>query len=269
MIQGHDHTIFFVIDPAELDAVAQRFVEAGFLLTERDDAGKETAATAQKLVCFADGSYVEILTVRDAAARARHRFAHLLPLGDGWADYSLYTDTLDADCARMTAASRPLGGPHDHTKALRDGRPWGVRLVLTGIGAGGLPALPFLLQDKVGRDLRIPRVHIDHPNGITGTAGVTVGVHALAAAQPQFATLLGDGMTVGPTGGSNRVMRFRVGRQWVDVAEAPETDSALRRHLARRGEGMVSVTFAKPGTGAAQPLDLRLGDAAAAFVAEA
>src|SRR5882724_108479 len=190
MLQGHDHTVFLVADPARFDAVIRRFAEAGFSITERDDAGKETAPTAQKLVCFGDGSYIEILTIRDAAARAKHRFAPLLPLGDGWADYSLWTDGLDAERARLAAAGLPLSGPHGHSKTLRDGRPWGVRLMLAGIGAGGLSALPFLLEDTVGRDLRVPQVQSVHPNGVTGTAGVAVVVKSLPEAQPQFAALL-------------------------------------------------------------------------------
>jgi hypothetical protein len=59
----------------------------------------------------------------------------------------------------------------------------------------------------------------------------------------------------------------------VDVAEAGEPSSALAhgigRDISRRGEGLASVTFARPGTGAARPLDLDLGTHAAAFVAEA
>jgi hypothetical protein len=255
MLQGHDHTIFLVADPSDLDTVARRFADAGFLITERDDAGKESATTAQKLICFADGSYVEILTIRDAAARAKHRFVNLLPLGDGWADYSLVTSDLDADRARLAAAGMPLSPLHDHTKTLRDGRPWGVRLILAGIGAGGAPALPFLVQDTVGRELRIPRARTAHPNGVTGTAGVTVAVHSLAAVEPQFVTLFGKGELH-----DGRALRFKMSAQWVDLVEAAAT---------RRGEGMISVTFLNPGIGALRALDLGLGDAATSFIAGA
>jgi hypothetical protein len=269
MLLGHDHTIFLVADPSELDAVAQRFADAGFLITERDDEGKDKAPTVQKLVCFADGSYIEIMTIRDPAAQARHRFAHLLPLGNGWADYSIYTDALDADRARLAAAGLPLSGPHDHAKRLTDGRLWGVRLILAGIGAGH-PALPFLLEDTAGRDLRIPRVHTAHPNGVTGTLGLTVAVRSLAEARPQFAALFRPGKPAdGAPEDAWRAERFALGRQWVDVVEAGEPPSSLGRDISRRGEGLASVTFARPGTGAARPLDLDLGTHAAAFVAGA
>ncbi|MFO0992904.1 MAG: VOC family protein [Hyphomicrobiales bacterium] len=248
MLRRHDHTIFLVPDPAELDSVAEKFAAAGFLITERDDLGRETAATFQKLICFADGSYIEILTIRDEAARARHRFAHLLPLGHCWADYSIDCVGLDEDRARIVAAGLPVGGPHEHQRTLRDGRPWGVRLILLGIGAG-FPALPFLLEDTVGRDLRIPMVHTQHPNGITGTAGVTVAVKSLVTAKPQFDVVFGAGTTIGDG------LRYTLGAQWVDIIEG---NAAAR-------EGVASVTLLKPGAGAPKPLAAGLG----LFVADA
>ena len=242
MLRRHDHTIFLVPDPAELDSVADKFAAAGFLITERDDLGKETAATVQKLICFADGSYIEILTIRDEAARARHRFAHLLGRGNGWADYAIDCAGLDEDRERLAASGLPVGGPHEHQRTLRDGRPWGVRLILLGIGVG-FPALPFLLEDTMGRDLRIPMERTQHPNGIIGMAGVTVAVGSLAMAKPHFDVVFGAGKS------SGQGMRYAVGSQWVDVIESG---------CEARGEGVTSVTLLKPGTGAAKPLETGL-----------
>ncbi len=243
MLRRHDHTIFLVPDPTELDSVAAKFAAAGFLITERDDLGRESAATVQKLICFADGSYIEILTIRDAAARSRHRFAHLLGRGDGWADYSIDCTDLDDDRARLVAAGLPLDGPHEHQRTLRDGRPWGVRLILLGIGAG-YPALPFLLEDTVGRDLRIPMTHAQHPNGVIGTAGMTVAVKSLAMAKSQFDILFGANAIAG------ECLRYKLGTQWVDVVEGG---------IIARLDGVSSVTLLKPGAGAPKPLDAALG----------
>ncbi|MBL8908406.1 MAG: VOC family protein [Rhizobiales bacterium] len=248
MLRRHDHAIFFVPDPAELDTVADRFAAAGFLITERDDLGKETAATVQKLICFADSSYIEILTIRDEATRARHRFAHLLPHGNGWADYSIDCVGLDEDRDRIVAAGLPIGGPHEHKRSLRDGRPWAVRLILLGIGAG-FPALPFLLEDSVGRELRIPTAGTQHPNGVTGIAGITVAVRSPAQAKAQFDVVFGDGTT------SGHGLRYWLGSQWVDVVQGEAATS----------EGVSSITLLKPGAGAPKSL----GTGLALFVAGA
>lgn len=235
MIIGFDHAIFLVAEADGLDHAAQSFEALGFSVTERDDAGKETAATAQKLICFADGSYIELLAIRDAEARSRHRFAHLLARGDGWADTSLVCDDLAAVQAALRRAGLLLGGPHRHERRLRSGEPWGVQLILPGIGAGH-PALPFVIEDIEGRALRIPSRGIGHANGVTGTAGTTVSVKALAIAEPQFRAMLGAG-SLSPLHEGGRCLRFQVGRQWLDVVERPQAE-----------EGMVSLTLRRPGT---------------------
>lgn len=238
-----DHTIYLVSDANGLDRAVARFEALGFAVTTRLDSDRESAATAQKLVCFDDGSYIEILAIRDAAARTRHRFAGFLPKGDGWVDYSLVTDKLDDYRGTLGAANVPMSGLHEHTRKLENGKPWGVRLFLAGIGAGH-PALPFLLEDTVGRDLRVPRDRTVHPNGATGTAGVTVAVSTLSSVTAQCAALFGAGT---PFDDRSAGFRFHAGSQWIDVREAPPGPSPLSDHVARRGEGLVSVTFTRGG----------------------
>lgn len=238
MILGFDHVIFLVAEAEGLEAAAEGFATMGFTITDRDDEGKPEAATAQKLICFADGSYIEILAIRDAKARQRHRFAHLLAMGDGWADHTVHTDDLEALRQRLEQQAMPFSGPHRHERRLRSGAPWGVSLLLPGIGAGH-PALPFLLQDTAGRELRIPAEGIRHANGVTGTAGVAESVRDIEVAAPQFAALFGDGQALvpglhGPVPGR----RFAVGRHWLDVLEQPD-DSGV--------EGMRSLFLTRPG----------------------
>lgn len=236
MILGFDHAIYLAATPDGLDAAAQRFADMGFAITERDDAGKETATTAQKLVCFADGSYIEILAIRDAEARRRHRFSYLLTKGDGWADTSVFTDDLAAVQADLQAAALPFTGPHSHERRLRSGEPWGVSLILTGIGAGN-PALPFVIEDIQGRALRIPSANTTHANGVTGTAGVTVSVRDLDVAARGFDVLFGAATRpLHPLHKAARCLRYRVGPQWLDVVERP-----------RAAEGVLSLALARPG----------------------
>jgi hypothetical protein len=232
MMLSHDHTIYLVPDAARLDPVCDQFRAAGFTVTERDDADRDGAATAQRLICFEDGSYIEILTIRDPETRARHRFASLLPLGEGWADYSLVTDDIAGLPVRLSLAGLPFSGPHVHARKLRDGRSWGVQLILAGIGAGNR-ALPFVLGDTEARDLRIPGHATSHANGITGIAGVTV-VTRDASSLERGLTAMGAAATRRRQGGA----RFLLSRGWIDTVPGGD-DPSVR-------EGMTSASFLKP-----------------------
>ena len=252
MILGHDHTIYLVADPGDFDGVCEAFRDLGFILTEREDEGRDQASTMQKLVCFADGTYIEILTVRGVEARARHRFAHFLAAGNGWADYSLHADNLVAVRERLVAAALPFAGPHSHARRLSDGRPWGVSLILPGIGAGH-PALPFVLEDTAGRELRIPSHSVRHANGVTGTGGVTVAARDPGAVADRLTRLCGPDALVGHfrEGEAERV-RIRLRSGWIDLVE-----SALQASPGQAiagGEGIVAVTLVRPGTIGHRPL---------------
>ena len=113
-----------------------------------------------------------------------------------------------------------------------------MSLVLPGIGAGH-PALPFVIEDTEGRQLRIPRHPTRHANGATGTAGVSVSVRDLDAARPGFDTLFGPAIAAeAPLHEAERVARYAVGPHWLDVLERPDAD-----------EGMLSLALKRPVAG--------------------
>lgn len=213
MFLGYDHTIFYVPDPTSLDDTCGTFEAAGFLITDREDEDRDTAATRQRLVCFADSSYIEILTVRDAEARARHRLARHMDGKAGWADFTLVTDRLGEVIARQSAAGLPVNGPLTHERRLVDGRPWKVSLGLPGVGVGHV-ALPFVLEDVTGRDLRIPQGRTEHPNGVSGTLGVVMSTPATAVAADHYRPIFGEPSRMGDA----LRYAFAPGR-WIDLVK--------------------------------------------------
>lgn len=229
MFSGHDHAIRYAADPGELDRLCRAFEAAGFLITERDDEGRDSAPTRQKLICFADGTYLELLTVADPAARAGHRLARHMAGQGGWADFTVLTDRLEEAMAVQRAVGLPVQGPVIHEKRLADGRPWGVELALTGIGAGH-PALPFLLEDRMGRELRIPLDRARHPNGAAGLAGVVVRTPDLAEAARHYRPLFGEGQAVA---GGGRRYDFAPGA-WIALEEGA---GGLSRVILRAAGG--------------------------------
>ena len=213
MILGFDHLIFYVADPEGFDAACASFEDGGFLITDRQDADRETAAARQRLVCLADGTYIEILTIRDADARASHRLARHMNGRTGWADITLLTDRLSEIVAVQSKAGFAVHGPVTHARRLSDGRPWSVAIALPGIGYGH-PALPFFLQDETGRELRIPAHRTAHPNGATGTAGVRIATPDLESARAHFRPIFSEPQQRGG------VLRYTFGGGcWIELHE--------------------------------------------------
>lgn len=255
MLIGHDHPIFIVADPGDLDRIADGFARLGFSISRRDDDDAATAPTENRLICFADGSYVEILTIRDEEHRRKHRFAPLFAAGDGWIDYSVHTNSLLDDQQRLEAAGAPTRGPLLHAKRLRNGSPWSVSLVLAGIGIGQ-SCLPLLVQDESPRLLRVPDQNVSHANGVTGIAGVAVVVENLMESEPALSALFGAGAVLPrPYEGAAEGKRYMINTRWVDIVEADAGRSPLRSRLEQRGDGVFEVIFARGGDRTSLGLD--------------
>jgi hypothetical protein len=210
------------------------------------DAGKDIAKTRQRLICFADGSYIEFLTLADPALRGRHRYADLIELGDGWVDYALVTDHLVRDLGACEAAGLPFDGPHGHARVLADGRSWGVSVAFSGVGFGH-PAMPMILQDTEARELRIPLDRTAHPNGAAGILGVTLVARDPKSAAHQMATVLGNGTAIAEAETGAAGVRFSVEGAWVDLVGPGQPQSLAARRLAARGEGLVALSLRCPG----------------------
>lgn len=221
MIFAFDHTIYYAAGPDAFDAACAAFEDAGFLITDRHDEDRDTAAARQRLVCLADGTYIEILTIRDAEARSRHRLARHMGTSSGWADVTLLTSELSAVIAVQSGAGLPVNGPVVHSRRLADGRMWSVSLALPGIGFGH-HALPFFLQDGAGRDLRIPGDRTAHPNGASGTAGVTITTPDLGNARAHYRPLFGE-----PEQRGNALRYALGGGGWIELCEGAEAVRAV------------------------------------------
>jgi hypothetical protein len=234
-VLGFDHAILGVRDLARTEA---DFSRLGFTVTTRPDVG--ATDTENRLICFADGSYIEIFSFRDPTQPSTHRWAPLLAKGDGWTDYSLRVADLAAEVARLAPSGLPTYGPRTGGRAVADGRRWGVAVLLTGRGAGNV-VLPFMIQDTEAHEVRVPGgAATVQPRGVTGIAGITLVTSALAPVEAQLAAVLGPA-----TDASGLARRYDVAGRWVEVME-PATPE-LAEHLRTRGEGVYEVTLGRPG----------------------
>ena len=159
MIRMLDHVVYVARD---LAAAVDDHKRQGFTVTP----GGEHAGgvTHNALVCFADGSYLELVAFRKPDPT--HRWWRHAANG-GFADFALLSDDLAQDASALSdlVVREPAEGGRT--------RPDGVSLRWR---AAFLRApIPFLIEDLTPRDLRVPGGDAArHANGVTGIASLVV-----------------------------------------------------------------------------------------------
>jgi catechol 2,3-dioxygenase-like lactoylglutathione lyase family enzyme len=154
-----DHVVYVARD---LAASIDDYTRQGFTVTP----GGEHAGgvTHNALVCFADGSYLELVAFR--RPDPTHRWWRHAATG-GFADFALLSDDLADDLSTLKdlVVREPAEGGRT--------RPDGVSLRWR---AAFLRApLPFLIEDLTPRNLRVPGGDAArHTNGVTGVATLVV-----------------------------------------------------------------------------------------------
>lgn len=205
-------------------------------------------ATHNALVVFADGSYLELIAfLRDAPG---HRWGgHAARGHSGFIDFALLP-LPDVGSVVADAAARGLvyQGPSDGGRL----RPDGERLAWQ-IGTPPSPDLPFLCGDVTPRALRVPEGAVrQHPNGVTGVAGLTVAVGDIATARAHYAALLGQpGELLPLTGLGLALARFNLGSASLRLAgpaagaHGPAAQ-ALHTALGGRHAGVIGLALCGP-----------------------
>ena len=154
-----DHVVYVARD---LAAAVDDHKRQGFTVTP----GGEHAGgvTHNALVCFADGSYLELVAFRkpDPTHRWWSHAAY-----DGFADFAVLSDDLAEDLSALKDLVVRAAAEGGRT------RPDGVSLRWR---AAFLRApLPFLIEDLTPRDLRVPSGDATrHANGVTRISTVVV-----------------------------------------------------------------------------------------------
>lgn len=163
-----DHLIVLVKD---MDKAVSDYTALGFTIQNREDS--QHGSAVNRFICLDDGSYILLTAFPDPEALKKQRLGALLAAGEGWGDYSFAVPSVDEQAQRMAALGSKTLGPIDVGNTLVDGSRWDLKLLLTGRGAGGDDALPFLVEDVNGREFRIP-APVPHSNGATGIAHLII-----------------------------------------------------------------------------------------------
>lgn len=158
-----DHIIIAVDD---LDTAIENYRALGF---NAFYGGRHAnTATHNALICFADGSYLELLApTGEPPLPGMADFSPLLLNGEGLTGYALLSHDLIADADELRARGALVGDVADGRRKRADGIELHWR---TANVEGGKS--PFLIEDVTPRSLRVPDdlASITHPNGVTGVA---------------------------------------------------------------------------------------------------
>jgi len=247
MIREIDHVVVLV---DALDAASARFRELGFTVVP---GGRHPRATHNALVCFRDGSYLELIAFWDTAA-TDHPFHRHLAAGPSLIAYALGV----ADLAETVAALRARGIAYGDPVAGARRRPDGAEVVWRMAFAADAErlGLPFLIEDVTDRALRVPdQGATAHANGARGIACLLVAVPDLAAAASAYAALLEPLSAAPPALAWEQVTAttgFRAGAQRVELGE-PGGAGPAADHLVVHGAGPYAVVLRGPGGRAIHP----------------
>lgn len=210
------------------------------------------------LICFADGSYLELIAWQAPAPQERW-WRTLQADGEGLVDFALLPqDTMEVLQRAQARGLATLVGPVDGGRL----RPDGERLQWR-TARHATPDLPFLCGDITPRRLRVPE-DVDsrtHPNGCTGVTCLSVLVQDMTASLARYRALLGGGVPAqadwrpaeGLWAAEIALPGFRLTllsppAEGSDKASAvePEAARALRRRLSARGEGPCALELTLP-----------------------
>lgn len=222
MIQAIDHVVILVRDLAQATADYQQL---GFTVTP---GGEHTGGgTHNVLVCFVDGSYLELIAFR--RPMPEHSWYRHVAHGEGLIDFALLPSSIDDDLAAARARGLDLEGPLPGGRV----RPDGVQLVWQ-TGRSRTADLPFFCADVTERSLRVPSgAACMHPNGVQGIATLAIAVADVARSTARYRALLGIA-DAAPLQLGNTSIRLC----------GPETrDLPVAERLASRGEGPLALTL--------------------------
>jgi catechol 2,3-dioxygenase-like lactoylglutathione lyase family enzyme len=220
-----DHVVIAVSD---LDRAVADYQSLGF--TVYPGGVHHGGASHNALVVFADGAYFEIIAYREAAP-ANRWWRVLSTAGEGIVDFAVLPENTKGDLKAARARGLNLEGPTPGGRL----RPDGVRLDWQ-IVRPTTTDLPFWCGDITPRKLRVPEGGIrHHANKVTGISRVRVLVADVAASTERYRGLVGPEAVSADAGvpliGLTKTVLELVG---------PDNDHA-RRHLAARGEGVLSL----------------------------
>jgi hypothetical protein len=177
-----DHLVIAVHD---LDIAMADYRTLGF--TVLSGGVHRNRATHNALVCFQDGTYLELLApTGETPLPGIIDFSRILAQGEWLMGYALNLGDLEGTRERLTQGGLAIGEVMPGERQRPDGTVirWKLALIEDGFA-------PFLIQDVTPRSFRVPTegAAVEHANGVTGLRKMIFKMEAPTASARRLSTI--------------------------------------------------------------------------------
>lgn len=168
---------------SSLPALQQAFSSIGLAPTYGGPHGN--GVTQMALLGFEDGSYLELIAPQKAGVVEGSPWAKLMAGDAGACAWAIGSEDIQKDVDRLKKLSLGAKGPEPGSRKKPDGTVIEWQTASLGPGSPGA-TLPFMIEDKTPRSLRVqPSASVKH-SGLTGVEVVVLAVNDLQAAVGRF-----------------------------------------------------------------------------------
>ncbi len=180
-----DHVVIAVND---LETASNNYRKLGFTIQYGGEHASGTTHNA--LICFQDGTYLELLapTGKDPKDTEAADFRGLLAQGEGLVAYALACHDLDERCTKMKQQGLNIIGPKPGERLRPDGMKlqWKTAMIDDSMS-------PFFIQDVTPRKCRVSDdiEIISHRNGVTGIIALGFVTNEIPKWLQRYSGLLG------------------------------------------------------------------------------
>ena len=194
---GFGREVAFQIDRvvfawAHLEALAGAF--ASVSLTTDYGGIHTNGATHMATLGFGDGSYLELISVRQPGQQAPV-WQHHIATNGGLCAWSVSVGDVHRISDRLRTLGMPVDGPRSSSRRRPDGET--IESEVAFVGAEGMGSLhPFMITDRTPRENRVRVSKSVNGSGLAGLDSVVLAVPDVEAAAIEFQRVYGAGEPV-------------------------------------------------------------------------
>lgn len=177
---------------AHLEALAGAFASVGLTT---DYGGIHTnGATHMATLGFTDGSYLELISVRQPGQQAPV-WQHHIATNGGLCAWSVSVGDVHKISDRLRTLGMPVDGPRSSSRRRPDGET--IEAEIAFVGAEGMGSLhPFMITDRTPRENRVRISSSINGSGLSGLDSVVLAAPDVEAAAIEFQRVYGAGEPV-------------------------------------------------------------------------